>query len=50
MKEVYPELAQVVKDYLKVVELEESRFRETLNTGLNMLDNLISSCWQPGQE
>jgi alanyl-tRNA synthetase len=43
MKEVYPELAQGREMILKVVELEESRFRETLNTGLNMLDNLISS-------
>jgi alanyl-tRNA synthetase len=43
MKEVYPELAQGREMILKVVELEESRFRETLNTGLNMVDNLISS-------
>ena len=26
---------------LKVAELEESRFHETLNTGLTLLDNLI---------
>jgi alanyl-tRNA synthetase len=42
MKGIYPELAQRRDMVLKVVELEESRFRETLNTGLSLLDNLIS--------
>jgi alanyl-tRNA synthetase len=42
MKRAYPELAQRKELVLKVVELEESRFHETLNTGLAMLDNLIS--------
>ena len=42
MQHVYPELAQRREMVLKVVELEESRFNETLNTGLTMLDNLIS--------
>ena len=43
MKSVYPELEQGRETVLKVVELEESRFHETLNTGLAMLDSLIMS-------
>ena len=43
MKKVYPELGQRREIILKVAELEESRFHETLNTGLAMLDNLIMS-------
>jgi alanyl-tRNA synthetase len=43
MKSIYPELLQRRDMVLKVVELEESRFRETLNTGLSMLDDLMSS-------
>jgi alanyl-tRNA synthetase len=42
MQDVYPELARGREMILKVVELEESRFHETLNTGLNMLDDLVS--------
>jgi alanyl-tRNA synthetase len=43
MKLVYPELEQRQDIVLKVAELEESRFHETLNTGLTLLDNLIAS-------
>ncbi|MDD5703293.1 MAG: alanine--tRNA ligase, partial [Dehalococcoidales bacterium] len=42
MQEVYPELEQRRDIILKVVELEEARFHETLNIGLAMLDDLIS--------
>jgi alanyl-tRNA synthetase len=42
MRQVYPELEQRRELVLKVVELEESRFHETLNTGLTLLDNLIA--------
>jgi alanyl-tRNA synthetase len=42
MKQIYPELEQRRELVLKVVELEEARFHETLNTGLSMLDNLIA--------
>jgi len=42
MKHVYPELEQRREVVLKVAELEESRFHETLNTGLTLLDNLIA--------
>jgi alanyl-tRNA synthetase len=41
MKAVYPELAQRRDTVLKVAELEEARFHETLNTGLTLLNNLI---------
>jgi alanyl-tRNA synthetase len=43
MKNVYPELEQRREIVLKVAELEESRFHETLNTGLTLLDNLIEN-------
>jgi len=42
MKRVYAELDKQREIILKVAELEESRFDETLNTGLSMLDNLIA--------
>jgi alanyl-tRNA synthetase len=42
MQDIYPELARGREMILKVVEVEESRFHETLNTGLNMLDELVS--------
>jgi alanyl-tRNA synthetase len=41
MKSVYPELEQRQGLILKVAETEEARFKETLNTGLTLLDNLI---------
>ncbi|MBP1707353.1 MAG: alaS [Chloroflexi bacterium] len=43
MRQIYPELEQRREMVLKVVELEEARFHETLNTGLTMLDGLISN-------
>ncbi len=43
MQKAYPELAQRRDVILKVVDLEESRFHETLNTGLSLLDGLIFS-------
>ncbi|MBN1189771.1 MAG: alanine--tRNA ligase [Dehalococcoidales bacterium] len=43
MKKVYPELEHRRDVILKVADLEESRFHETLNTGLTLLDGLISS-------
>ncbi len=41
MKHAYPELEQRGSFILKVVDQEESRFRETLNTGLELLDGII---------
>jgi alanyl-tRNA synthetase len=43
MQKAYPDLAQRREVILKVVDLEESRFHETLNTGLSLLDGLLSS-------
>jgi alanyl-tRNA synthetase len=43
MQKAYPELARRREAVLKVAELEESRFHETLNTGLTLLDGLIAS-------
>jgi len=43
MKSVYQELDQQQDIILKVAETEEARFQETLNTGLSLLDNLISN-------
>lgn len=42
MKAVYPELEQRQEIVLKVAELEESRFHETLNIGLALLDTMIA--------
>lgn len=41
MKGIYSELEQRKEIILKIAELEESRFQETLNNGLTLLDNLI---------
>jgi alanyl-tRNA synthetase len=41
-KQVYPELEQRKDLVLKIAELEEKRFRDTLNTGLALLDGLIA--------
>ncbi|MDD5127150.1 MAG: alanine--tRNA ligase [Dehalococcoidales bacterium] len=42
MGKVYAELAQRQDFILKVIELEEDRFRETLNTGLALIDNVLA--------
>jgi alanyl-tRNA synthetase len=41
MGHVYPELVQRRDFILKVIELEEARFNETLNTGLELLDGIM---------
>ncbi|MBI4180727.1 MAG: alanine--tRNA ligase [Chloroflexi bacterium] len=41
MKHIYPELEQKEDFILKVVEQEEARFSETLNTGLELLENIM---------
>ncbi|MFH1650769.1 MAG: alanine--tRNA ligase [Chloroflexota bacterium] len=40
---VYPEIAQRREFILRVIELEEARFRETLNTGLEIIEELLSA-------
>ena len=42
MKDVYPELAAREKDVLRVIRLEENRFRETLSQGTEILERLIA--------
>ena len=41
MGHVYPEIRQRQDFILKVIELEEARFNETLNTGLELMDGII---------
>ncbi len=41
MEHVYPELGQRQDFILKVIEFEESKFDETLNTGLELLGRII---------
>lgn len=48
MGSVYPELIKG-KDYvLQVVYLEENRFDQTLNTGMNHLQNIVAKCKKNG--
>jgi len=42
MGHVYPELVQRHSFILKVIELEETRFNETLITGLELIENLLA--------
>ncbi|MGD0795569.1 MAG: alanine--tRNA ligase [Dehalococcoidales bacterium] len=42
MGHVYPELKQRQDFIVKVIEMEESRFEETLNTGLAIIDEILS--------
>jgi len=42
MAKVYPELQQRQHDIYQVVETEEAQFRETLNTGLELLDGIMA--------
>ncbi len=41
MANIYPELRQRQDFVYQIIEAEESKFRETLNTGLEMLDKII---------
>jgi len=41
MSHIYPELEKRQDFVLKVIELEEARFEETLSTGLELLDNIM---------
>jgi alanyl-tRNA synthetase len=42
MNHVYPELKQRQDFIKKVIELEETRFEETLSTGLDIIDDVLS--------
>ncbi|MFC2041390.1 alanine--tRNA ligase [Chloroflexota bacterium] len=49
MGHVYPELGQRQDFIVKVIALEEARFGETLNTGLELLDGMIASAASKGK-
>ncbi len=42
MRHIYPELTQRQDFMLKVIEVEEARFEETLSTGLELLDSIMA--------
>jgi len=42
MSHIYPELEQRRDFIIKVIELEEKRFRETLSTGLEIIESVMS--------
>ena len=43
MHHIYPELKQREDFIVKVIQLEETRFEETLSTGLEIIENLLSA-------
>lgn len=48
MGTLYPELANGKKYILNVIDIEESKFDQTLNTGMNLLDEIISRTKEQG--
>jgi len=50
MGATYPELKREQKFILSTIEAEESRFRETLNVGLNLLDEMIDGIKKSGKK
>ena len=50
MGHIYPELVQRQDFIIKVVELEEVRFSETLSTGLELLDGIMSEAASKGRD
>jgi alanyl-tRNA synthetase len=48
MGAAYPELKREQKHIMATIEAEESRFRETLNVGLNLLDEIIDNIKKSG--
>jgi alanyl-tRNA synthetase len=48
MGRIYPELIQRRDFILKVIEMEETRFSETLNTGLELIDDIITNLEKSG--
>ncbi|MFC2005499.1 alanine--tRNA ligase [Chloroflexota bacterium] len=49
MGDIYPELVQRQDFILRVIELEETRFGETLSTGLELLDGIIEKATSKGK-
>ncbi|NYE56419.1 alanine--tRNA ligase [Carboxydothermus ferrireducens] len=50
MGDVYPELKEKADHTLKIIKLEEEKFRETLNQGLSMLAELMERLTQEGKK
>jgi len=50
MGHIYPELGQRQDFIIKVIELEEARFNETLNTGLELLDGIMEEAGIKGED
>ncbi len=50
MGHVYPELVQRRDFILKVIELEETRFNETLNTGLELIGDIMTKLEAGGRK
>ena len=49
MGHVYPEIRQRQEFIIKVIELEEARFSETLSTGLELLDGIMAELTNRGE-
>ena len=49
MGHIYPEIVQRQDFIIKVIELEEARFGETLNTGLELLDGIMEELVSKGR-
>ncbi|MBC8429356.1 MAG: alanine--tRNA ligase, partial [Dehalococcoidia bacterium] len=49
MGHIYPEIEQRRDFIIKVIELEETRFSETLNTGLELLDGIMEEVASKGR-
>jgi len=43
MAHVYPEIKQRQEFILKIIEIEETRFGETLNSGLELIENIMAA-------
>jgi len=50
MGHIYPEIGQRRDFIIKVIELEEARFSETLSTGLELLDGIIEEATGKGRK
>ncbi len=49
MRHIYPEIGQRRDFIIKVIELEEARFRETIRTGVQLLDGIMEEAASKGK-
>ncbi|MBA7565374.1 Alanine--tRNA ligase [subsurface metagenome] len=49
MGHIYPEIVQRQDFIIKVIELEEARFRETIRTGMQLLDGIMAEATSKGR-